>query len=281
MLEDTIGPRPKVDYDILREQQKLTKAANTLDYVGLGNIKDALEGGIDATRGKLMKGITGAGPIKEGRVYLNPANLGATDLNINENTPLNQRPPGYTLFGPSGRTPNDVLLQAAADAKQIEGYNKALPKVKQAIRSGFNTATDLTGSVPLFDPAFRQAIEQGNMGEAAKRVGAEYATGLIAAPVVGLGMGVLNRVSPKAAALATGALGTARVANPIAVVSQLGGSAKPTPAAAAAEQAAGKAQLLRAEAARKRGGKWNFPTPFGRLTIPELGLSEAGGLFFR
>jgi hypothetical protein len=119
------------------------------------------------------------------------------------------------------------------------------------------------------------------MGEAAKRVGAEYATGLIAAPVVGLGMGVLNRVSPKAAALATGALGTARVANPIAVVSQLGGSAKPTPAAAAAEQAAGKAQLLRAEAARRRGGKWKFPTPFGTLRIPEFGISEAGGLFFR
>ena len=50
---------------------------------------------------------------------------------------------------------------------------------------------------------------------------------------------------------------------------------------AAAEQAASKAQLLRAEAARKRGGKWKFPTPFGNLTIPEFGISEAGGLFFR
>jgi hypothetical protein len=39
--------------------------------------------------------------------------------------------------------------------------------------------------------------------------------------------------------------------------------------------------MLRAEAARKRGGKWKFPTPFGQVTIPEFGLSESGGLFFR
>ena len=149
------------------------------------------------------------------------------------------------------------------------------------IGAGFRAVTDVTGSVPLFDPGFRQAVEQGDVGEAAKRVGAEYAAGLATAPVVGLGVGALNQISPRAAALATGALGTARVANPIAVVSQLGGSAKPTPAAAAAEKKAGEAQLLRAEAARKRGGKWKFPTPFGQVTVPELGLSEAGGLFFR
>jgi hypothetical protein len=149
------------------------------------------------------------------------------------------------------------------------------------IGAGFRAVTDVAGSVPLFDPAFRQAVEKGNVSEAAKRVGTEYAAGLATAPVVGLGVGALNQISPRAAMLATGALNTARIANPIAVVSQLGGSAKPTLAAAAAEKKAGEAQLLRAEAARKRGGKWGFPTPFGRLTIPELGLSEAGGLFFR
>ena len=149
------------------------------------------------------------------------------------------------------------------------------------IGAGFRAVTDVAGSVPLFDPAFRQAIEKGNMGEAAKRVGTEYAAGLATGAVVGLGTGALNQISPRAAMLVTGALNIARIANPIAVVSQLGGSAKLTPAAAAAEKKAGEAQLLRAEAARKRGGKWGFPTPFGRLTIPELGLSEAGGLFFR
>ena len=276
-IVDTIGERPQLDYDALRDQQKLSSAANALDKTGLGYMQGILESGLDETRNAYSGGITGAAPIAEGRVYLNPANLGA---NIDIRLP-SQRRAESLLFEVGGRTANDVLLQAAAEAKQIEGYNKALPKVKQAIKTGFNAATDLTGSVPLFDPEFRQAVEQGDVRKAATQVAKEYATGLVAAPVVGLGMGALSRVSPRAAALATGALGTVRVANPIAVVSQLGGSAKQTPAVAAADKKAGEAQFRRAEAARKRGGKWSFPTPFGRLTIPELGLSEAGGLFFR
>jgi hypothetical protein len=36
-------------------------------------------------------------------------------------------------------------------------------------------------------------------------------------------------------------------------------------------------QLLRAEAARRKGGKWKI----GPFTVPEFGISEAGGLFFR
>jgi hypothetical protein len=91
-------------------------------------------------------------------------------------------------------------------------------------------------------------------------------------------MGVLQRVAPQAARVATGALGVARTANPIAVTSQLGGSSRINPQA---DKAAIQSQFQRAEAARKRGGKWKFPTPFGTLRIPELGISEAGGLFFR
>lgn len=271
ILADTIGPRPQLDYEALREQQKLTNAFNSLDWVGLGNTQDALQGGIDLTRNKRTGGITGAGPTKEGRVYLNPANLGANNLNINEDA--------VALFGPSGRTPNDVLLQAAAEAKQIEGYNKALPGIKQAIRTGVGITTDLTGAIPLFDPEFRQAVEQGNVRKAATQVAKEYATGLVAAPVVGAGLGVAQRLAPQTAAAVIPAAATAlRVTNPVAVVSQLGGSSKINPAA---DKKAAQAQLQRAEAARKRGGRWKLPTPFGNLTIPELGISEAGGLFFR
>lgn len=274
ILADIIGPRPQLDYEALREQQKLTNAFNSLDWVGLGNTQDALQGGIDLTRNKLTGGITGAGPTKEGRVYLNPANLGANNLNIDGDA--------SALFGPSGRTPNDVLLQAAAEAKQIEGYNKALPGIKQAIRTGVGVTADLTGAIPLFDPEFRQAVEQGNVRKAATQVAKEYATGLVAAPVVGAGLGVAQRLAPQtAAAVIPAAATTLRVANPVAVVSQLGGSSRITPAVAAAEKKAAQAQLQRAEAARKRGGRWKLPTPFGNLTIPELGISEAGGLFFR
>ena len=93
-----------------------------------------------------------------------------------------------------------------------------------------------------------------------------------------MGVGALNQVAPQAARVMAGGLNVARAANPIAVVSQLGGSSKINPAA---DKKASEAQFRKAEAARRRGGKWKFPTPFGNLTIPELGLSEAGGLFFR
>jgi hypothetical protein len=282
ILEDTIGPRPKLDYDVLRDQQKLTSSFNALDWVGLGKTQDALQGGIDDTRNALTGGITGAGPTKEGRVYLNPANLGANNLSRDRETPLFQRSSSSILFSPSGRTPNDILLQAAAEAKQIEGYNKALPGIKQAIRTGANATTDITGAIPLFDPEFRQAVEKGDVRKAATQVAKEYATGVVAAPIVGAGTGFAQRLAPRAAAAVIPAAATAlRIANPVAVVSQLGGSSKMTPRQEAYENQLRETKFRKAEAARKRGGRWKFPTPFGNLTIPEFGISEAGGLFFR
>jgi hypothetical protein len=274
-ITDTIGERPQLDFDALRDQQKLSRAANALDKTGLGYMPTILESGLDETRNAYLGGITGAAPITEGRVYLNPANLGA---NIDTRLPSNRRAESL-LFDIGGRTPNDVLLQAAADAKIAEGYNKALPGIKQAIRTGVGATTDLTGAVPLFDPEFRQAVEQGDVRKAATQAAKEYATGIVAAPVVGAGLGVAQRLAPQTAAAVIPAAATAlRVANPVAVVSQLGGSSKINPAA---DKKAAQAQLQRAEAARKRGGRWKLPTPFGNLTIPELGISEAGGLFFR
>jgi hypothetical protein len=236
-----------------------------------------LESGLDETRNAYLGGITGAAPTTEGRVYLNPANLGA-NVDTRQGPAFNRRAESL-LFDIGGRTPNDVLLQAAADAKIAEGYNKALPGIKQAIRTGVGATTDLTGAVPLFDPEFRQAVEQGDVRKAATQAAKEYATGIVAAPVVGAGLGVAQRLAPQTAAAVIPAAATAlRVANPVAVVSQLGGSSKINPAA---DKKAAQAQLQRAEAARKRGGRWKLPTPFGNLTIPELGISEAGGLFFR
>jgi hypothetical protein len=198
------------------------------------------------------------------------------------------------LFEVGGRTTNDVLLQAAADAKIAEGYNKALPGIKQAIRTGVGATADLTGAVPLFDPEFRQAVEQGDVRKAATQAAKEYATGIVTAPVVGAGLGVAQRLAPQTAAAVIPAAATAlRIANPVAVVSQLGGDTaqispkqrallrQVDPASFGGQGPNANPQLLKAEAARKRGGKWKLPTPFGNLTIPELGISEAGGLFFR
>jgi len=153
-------------------------------------------------------------------------------------------------------------------------------RLTNLIGTATGAGADVAGSVPLFDPGFRQAVEQGNVKEAAKRVATDYAVGAATAPVIGLGAGALNQVSPVAARAVTGALGAARLANPIAVASQLGGSSPITPRVAAAEAAQLKEKIKLAQAARARGSRWKFPTPFGTLAIPELGFSETGGFFF-
>ena len=285
-IEDTIGPRPRPP-----KRPPVTRAVNRLLETWLDDTdpdffenaklytNNAIKESVDQVRGVATRGVTAAAPmnfIKGGRAYLNPANLGANYQGTVQYPSIGED--AVKVLEGAGINSSDLLLNVAAKAKQIEGYNKAFPGIKQAIRTGFNATTDLTGSVPLFDPAFRQAVEEGNVGKAARQVATEYVAGTLAAPVVGAGMGVLQRVAPQAARVATSALGVARTANPIAVTSQLGGSSRINPQA---DRAAIQSQFQRAEAARKRGGKWKFPTPFGTLRIPELGISEAGGLFFR
>jgi hypothetical protein len=193
------------------------------------------------------------------------------------------------LSNPPARIPDrydqDMVMRLAEEARE----GRALARVGKAVGTGFNATTELAGSIPLFDPEFRQAVEGGDLRKAGTRLAQEYAIGTAAAPVVGLGTGALQRLAPAAAARVLPVVAAAtRVANPVAVVSQLGGSAKPSrrqeaqerrldPGAFGAQGPSASPQLRRAEAARARGGRWKL----GPLTVPELGLSEAGGLFFR
>lgn len=292
VLEDTLGPKPQRPYarDIAPIASAVSDVGNTFYNKSLYNdpnyfqdlkedvnLKSALNEAFATARGAQpgASGIRAAAPMDftgAGRMYLNPPNLGAE---------ASLDPIRFTtnVFKGAGIDPKDALLEAAAKAKQIEGYNKALPNITQAVRTGFNTTTDLAGSVPLFDPEFRQAVEKGDVRKAATQVAKEYAIGTAVAPVVGAGAGLAQRLAPQTAAAVLPAAATAlRIANPVAVTSQLGGSSKIN---AAADKKAIEAQFRRAEAARRRGGKWKFPTPFGTFTVPELGISEAGGLFFR
>lgn len=292
VLEDTIGPEPRKPYarDIAPVASAVSDVGTTFnskspyndpnffqDLKEDVNLKSALNEALTTARGAQpgMRGIRAAAPLdftNAGRMYLNPPNLGSE-------ASLDRIRFTTNLFKGTGMDPKDVLVDVAAKAKQIEGYNKALPNITQAIRTGFNTTTDLAGSVPLFDPEFRQAVEKGDVRKAATQVAKEYAIGTALAPVVGAGAGLAQRLAPQTAAAVIPAAATAlRIANPVAVASQLGGSSKINPVA---DKQAIEAQFRRAEAARKRGGKWKLPTPFGSLTIPELGISEAGGLFFR
>lgn len=193
------------------------------------------------------------------------------------------------LSNPPARIPDTyekgMVTRFAEDARAA----RALNRVKGAVASGFNATADLAGSVPLFDPEFRQAVERGDVRKAGEQVAKEYLGGTAAAAVMGLGAGTAARLAPRAtAAVLPAVVGATRIANPVAVVSQLGGSAKPSrrqqsierqqdPAAFGAQGPSANPQLLRAEAARRRGGKWKV----GPITLPELGISEAAGLFFR
>lgn len=217
-------------------------------------------------------GVTGGVVPRDGIAYLNPANLGA-----NKNALWADQGLDRFLDDPS-----DVLLSAAVDAKN-------LGRVRNAIATGVRATGDLVGLVPLTDPEFRQAVEAGDARKAGTKLAQEYATGLVTAPVLGMGAGALQRMAPATAAQVLPAVATgARIGNPVALASQLGGSAKPSqrqraeekrldPGAFGAQGPSANPQLLRAEAARRRGGKWKL----GPFTVPELGLSEAGGLFFR
>jgi len=194
-------------------------------------------------------------------------------------------PGDYTVAGDGlhlsmPRTPEATDVGAAA---------RQLDKIRRAAGLGARAAGEITGAVPLFDPEFRQAVERGDVRKAGEQIAKEYLGGTAAAAVMGLGAGAASRLAPQAtAAVLPAVVGATRIANPVAVVSQLGGSTKPSqrqqsierqqdPAAFGAQGPSANPQLLKAEAARRRGGRWKI----GPFTVPELGLSEAGGFLFR
>lgn len=131
----------------------------------------------------------------------------------------------------------------------------------------------------FYSPEIFEDLEKGRYDSAVAKAGAAATTGALMEGAVRTGV-----VKAAQAGIAVPARALA-VANPIVsaitTATLAPRSSRVTPAVVAAEKKAIEAQFQRAEAARKRGGKWKFPTPFGQVTIPELGLSEAGGLFFR
>jgi len=189
------------------------------------------------------------------------------------------------LSNPPARIPGQAGVPGQSLDTQkwrIETAEKArnartLVRTADAVRTGFNATTDVAGAVPLFDPGFRQAVERGDVGDAARRVGVEYAAGTALAPVAGAATGLLQRAAPQTAARVLPVVaGVSRIGNPLAVVSQLGGSARQNKAQVIADKQAAARQMNLAAAARARGSRMSI----GPVEIPELGFSESGGLFF-
>ena len=128
----------------------------------------------------------------------------------------------------------------------------------------------------LYSPEVFNELEKGNYASALVKAGAAATTGALMEGAVRTG--VVKAAQAGIAAPARALAAVSPVAGPLSLISQLGGSSRINKKF---DEAAANAQMLRAEAARKRGGKWKFPTPFGQVTIPEFGISESGGLHFR
>lgn len=184
-----------------------------------------------------------------------------------------------------------MRMPRTPDASDVGAVARQLDKVRRAAGTGARAAGELAGVVPLFDSEFRQAVERGDLRKVGTQVVKEYAAGAVAAPVVGASAGVLQRMAPRAAAAVLPALGAVgRVGNPVVTAAALGGSSRPSrrqqaierqqdPGAYGAQGPSANPQLLRAEAARRRGGKWKIPGT--NFVLPELGFTETGALLFR
>jgi len=135
-------------------------------------------------------------------------------------------------------------------------------------------------------PDVIEAYEQGRPAEAVARTGTAVLAGAVGESVskqvlsalaqrgVAAPLRVVSAVAPPAAAVQ---LATMAQRTTWETPAQRAEQRRLDPVSTGAQGPSANPQLLRAEAARRRGGNWKI----GPFTVPELGLSEAGGLFFR
>lgn len=131
----------------------------------------------------------------------------------------------------------------------------------------------------LYSPEVFKELEKKQYGSALIKAGSAAATGSLMDAAVRTGV-----VNAAKAGITLPARALAYANPAVAAVSMATlapGSSRITPRQEAYENQLRETKFKQAEAARKRGGKFKFPTPFGQVTIPEFGMSETGGLFFR
>jgi hypothetical protein len=187
--------------------------------------------------------------------------------------------------------PTDVRFEVSHAFQPVTVDNKvvqlAVPKSLEnpstyAGRSFGNINPLKTGGFiagALYSPEVFKDIEKKQYVSAAAKAGAAAATGALMEGAVRTGV-----VNAAKAGIAWPARALAAVSSPVAAVSMATlapGSSRITPRQEAYENQLRETKFKQAEAARQRGSKWTFPTPFGKIKIPELGISESGGLFYR
>ena len=178
----------------------------------------------------------------------------------------------YRIMG--GDFPNVTASWNTADPNRlIEPAAKSFGNIAGKW-APFNSGAAVAGM--LYSPEIIDNLEKEKYDKVLMQAGGSMLTGAMSDALVRGGVVQAAKAGITAPARALAAAGP--LAAPLALVSQLGGSSRINKKF---DEASANAQMLRAEAARKRGGKWKFPTPFGQVTIPEFGISESGGLHFR
>lgn len=212
--------------------------------------------------------------------------IGTVYLNDNKVLPEIQLPENQRLFLETADDDRwNVTRHFEVNPFLIKPKNKTVDFLRRQSGAGVMTGLGLA-----MDPQINQALQKGDYKEAAMVGGPGLTAGVAGEAIVKRGLAelakrgvttplkVASTVAAPVTAISLAA--TAERSQPM-TKTQTQLDRKQNPARYGAQGPSANPQLLKAEAARRRGGKWKFPTPFGNLTIPELGISEAGGLFFR
>lgn len=183
-----------------------------------------------------------------------------------------------------GEMESVLRLPRSPEASSLAATAREIGRVRTTARATAGAAAGVAGSIPWLDPDFRNAVERDDLGKAAGAVVRDYAAGAAVTPIAGAAAGVAQRLAPRATSRAMPALlgagAVTRAANPLLGLTMIPGTSPirgpgADPRREAADRAAVESQRRRAEAARARGGRWRI----GSFVVPELGISESGGLF--
>lgn len=181
--------------------------------------------------------------------------------------------PGFTRLQEAIGTRNYLIGRNILDGRGSLGAPVRAAKGVGAVGTGFRAAGNALSALPLMDPEFQEAFDKRQGKRAAALTARDAGIQAVGQYGTAAAAGALQRSAPAAASRVLPAVAAAgNVAGGLTWATLAPGSA---PVNRVTDRQAAEAQKNRARAAQERGGRWRI----GSLTIPDLGISESGGLF--
>jgi hypothetical protein len=181
--------------------------------------------------------------------------------------------PGFTRLQEAMGTRNYLIGRNILEGRGSLGTPVRAAKGVGAVGTGFRAAGSALSALPLMDPEFQEAFDRRQGGRAASLAARDAGIQVVSQYGTAAAAGALQKSAPAAASRILPAVSMAgNVAGGLTWATLAPGSA---PVNRVTDRQAAEAQKNRARAAQERGGRWRI----GSLTIPDLGISESGGLF--